>query len=231
MRNKTILFALISLALSSGAWAQSFSYTGTGGAIPDNVPAGVNFDIIITDSGTISSFDSILVPAFHSWVGDLTFRLTHVETATTVVFMQKVQSGTTGGAGDSSNLGVGTTLVDYTFDNTPSTISSANSIWQAATGGTSTFDIVSGTFGASANSFSGVAATSYVATSFSTFVGQSIAGTWRFNVADNALIDTGSIGAWKINGSLAPVLAPEPGALALLGLALLPGTALLRRRK
>ncbi|MEW5985891.1 MAG: choice-of-anchor Q domain-containing protein [Chloroflexota bacterium] len=56
--------------------------------IPDNNAAGVNDDLILTDTGSITALNVSLV-ATHTWVGDLVFTLEHVDTGTQVTFINR----------------------------------------------------------------------------------------------------------------------------------------------
>src|SRR6185295_8612111 len=47
--------------------------------IPDNDPDGVNDSAIAAVSGTLTDLD-VLLDVSHGFIGDLTFRVTHVET-------------------------------------------------------------------------------------------------------------------------------------------------------
>ncbi|MEW5985553.1 MAG: choice-of-anchor Q domain-containing protein [Chloroflexota bacterium] len=57
-------------------------------SIPDNNPAGVSDDLILTDTGSITDLNVSLVVS-HTWVGDLLFTLEHVDTGTTVTLIDR----------------------------------------------------------------------------------------------------------------------------------------------
>jgi len=52
-------------------------------AIPDNVPAGVNSDVVVTRTGALTDVD-VIVRITHTWPGDVSLRLTHAATNTSV---------------------------------------------------------------------------------------------------------------------------------------------------
>jgi subtilisin-like proprotein convertase family protein len=227
------LAKLAVLALPYAAQAAPIVYNGSGGLIPDNTPAGINFDIVIGDTGTIASFDRVSVDMSHTWVGDLIFSLTHLETGTSVIFLDRIQSLAPGSTGDSSNLGkilapqyatyaFQTDLTSYTF--------SANSIWGAATLISDSSFIPSGVYAASGNARTGDPLSSYVPTNLNAFAGESIAGTWRLNISDHSEADLGVLHGWQIQATTAGGSVPEPTSLVLVFSAI-PAIAILRRRK
>lgn len=214
--------------VSSAARAETFG-PGPGGAVPDNLVAGLNSDIVLSDTRTISSFDAVTVTfsVAHSWAADLILTLTHVETSTSVVFLSRIAVTSTDTIGDSSNF-----LGPYRFvTNLASTSTSSDSIWaMAATLGTAA-NITSGTYAASTNLLGSTTATSYSPTNLNVFAGQTLNGTWRLNVRDAAGGDTGTLGSWTFDATLqsgGSATVPEPGVLALIAL---PTLAFLVRRK
>ena len=101
MKNQRLSIAavLCLFALPVAANANALAFGGSGGAIPDNVASGVNFNAIVAPgAGSVTSLDSITVSMVHSFVGDLTFTLTHVDTGTSVIFVQRT-ARTDGGGG------------------------------------------------------------------------------------------------------------------------------------
>jgi subtilisin-like proprotein convertase family protein len=213
--------------------AAPVTYNGPGGLVPDNDPAGVNFDIVIADTGFLTSFDRISVSMFHSWAGDLTLSLTHLETGTSLIFLDRILSLAPGHTGDSSNLGkvLEPHEAAYAFVTDLSTFTfSPNSIWGAASMVSDSFYIPGGTYAASANARTGDALSSYVPTDLNIFAGENIAGTWRLNASDNSEVDLGSISSWRINATISETSTPEPASMALV-ISALPLIGLLRMRR
>jgi hypothetical protein len=68
-------------------------------SIPDNSPTGVTITLNVADTRDIVSFDSVaLTNLIHSYVGDLTMSLKHVDTGTTVNILDRTVFGTSNGA-------------------------------------------------------------------------------------------------------------------------------------
>jgi MYXO-CTERM domain-containing protein len=193
-----------------------FPGPGTGGNIPDNNANGISSTIVLAGNGNISDLNVNIGGLRHSWIGDLRMTLTHVETATSVVFVNRPGVGVGSGGsdpgtstvGDSSNYGITlTTGQNYTFDD-----EGADLLAAIAPGPDSNFFLPGGNW-------------SHVnAADLSGFDGQPVAGTWILKISDHAGADTGSFANW----GLKVTTVPAPGALALLGLAGLAGT---RRRR
>src|SRR6185369_386223 len=170
------LAGLAVLAFPYVLQAVPVTYNSAGGAIPDNNPVGVNFDIVIPDAGILASFDRISVTMSHSWAGDLTLSLTHLETGTSVIFLDRILSVVAGNTGDSSKLvkvlephetayAFVTDLSTFTF--------SPKSIWGAASLISDSFYIPGGIYAASANARTGNPLSSYVPTDLNVFAGES----------------------------------------------------------
>lgn len=181
-------FAIVALAgLTATASAQS--YSGAGGAIPDNGGATGNAftsSIVITDSGSVQDLTVTLNGAAHTWVGDLIVSLSNG--STTIDLINRPGVPELGTVCYSWNL-----LGDYTW----------------ADSGASSFEDVGNGVGSAFNLASGVYSPENALAAFN---GGSLAGTWTLSISDNAGADTGSIAGWTLTN------VPAPSALALLGL-------------
>ncbi len=150
------------------------SYTGPAVVIPDNTAAGVNINLPVAGSGTISDLDFRFDTAGtcdatignsnsavdHTFIGDLTFKLT--SPAGTAVTFQARRGGTR------ENICLSTLDDDGGFPNI-STLTSVSGSSQV---------------GSFAPETTG---------QLSAYDGQSATGTWVLNVSDNAGVDTGSL--------------------------------------
>lgn len=173
--------------------------------ITDNSPTSNTavIDLLISDPGTIQSVNSVtLTNLLHTWAGDILATLTHVESGKTVDLIDRVQRDNVNSfAGLSSDL-----VGDYT-------LSDGGPAWPSSVGAPPT--ITPGSYGL----FPNTSPTGGVSTEnnpLSYFVGDSIAGTWRLRLTDNAGGDTGTISAFSLNVNI-----PEPttlGALAAISL-------------
>ena len=129
----------VTVTRSEIAPTATFSYTGPAVAIPDNVPAGVNITLPVSGSGSITdlnfTFDTggacdatvgnTNAAIDHTFVGDLTFRLTAPNGTTTATFMAQ-RGGTT------ENI-CATTIDDQSAGPNVSTIPSATGTFVSGT--------------------------------------------------------------------------------------------------
>lgn len=197
---------VLGLVWSNQATADVIDSSGAGFAFADNVPAGATSAITIGADETITNVQVTLSGLTHSWVGDLIARITSPSGTTADLFV-RIGSGT---FGDSSNLNG-----NYTFSD-----GGANwSTTAASIGGNATMP--AGTYQAETNGGGAVS----LATAFA---GESTQGDWTLFISDNADFDTGSLGSWGVNISSNITAVPEPGCL---GLAVLAGAVMLRRRR
>ena len=209
VRSSFALASVATLALASAASATL--YTGAGFTIPDNNPNGAFTDIVITDDFLIADMTVSLIDLTHTWVGDLTATITHLESGfSQTLFARPGKTDPNTGVGDSSNFDG-----DYAFND-----AFAGNLWTAATGGGTDFVVPGG------NYFASAPLTGAQVSLLSVFGGMNAAGTWRLTISDQAGADTGGLAAWTLDFVKSPV--PAPGALALLGLAGLAGG---RRRR
>lgn len=133
---------------------------------PDTVTPGVtSLDIIIADGGILSDLD-VSIQATHTWVGDLTFTLEHLDTGITAVMIDRpgVPASTFGC--DANNIDV--VLDDSAIDPVETACGS-----DPALGGTL-----------------------QPQQPLAVFNGTPLAGTWRMTVIDNYPSDTGTFDEW-----------------------------------
>lgn len=144
--------------------------------IPDNTTGGgpgtVSDTITVPAGGSLSDLDFSTI-ATHTWVGDLKYVLTHVDTGTTVTLIDRpgVPATTFGCSGDNINATINDEGVDGNVETT----------CLAATP-TIAGDLVGGD----------PANTSLLAA----FDGENFAGDWTLTVSDNATGDTGTLNEW-----------------------------------
>jgi hypothetical protein len=217
------LFAAACLCLFAicPAHAQPVTESGSGGSIPDATSEGTNAynadagvfttEIVLSGLGPITSFDSITLDDLqHTYSGDLMFELTHVDTGTTVIFLQRPlkSSATSRGTGPLDYGSPSGVDGDFTFvTDLSSTETSSDSLWNAVA---LSSDVLGGTYAASANGFTGMKSTSYQPTDLDAFAGESMDGTWELTAIDESIRDTGSFSGWQIQATLDDP-APEPG--------------------
>ncbi len=205
------LAACLTLSASSAALAGIYTTT-SGGAVPDNTPAGVSSSIIVGDLGLVNSFDSITINGLnHTWIGDLVITLSHG--TTTIDILDKVGSNTATAVGDSSDL-----RGNYRF------ILGGADFTAAAAVGTSAYLVPDNVSYAPVPNPLGASAANGL---LSNFIGLAVAGTWTLNISDRADLDTGSFTGWSFSTTNSQGQVPVPGSFALLGLGLV---GLLRKR-
>ena len=135
--------------------------------IPDNSAAGINDDMAVTTSGELVDLE-VYLDATHTWVGDLRFELTHLESGTSVVLVNRP------GVGGGSFFGCGGSDYDvWLSDGAASSVQTACASPPPAIAGVlQPFQPLAG------------------------FAGVDLAGTWRLNVSDRAPGDTGTLNEW-----------------------------------
>lgn len=163
-------------------------------AIPDNNPTGISDTLILPAGGAIADLN-VVITASHTWVGDLVFTLTHVDTGTAVRFIDRPGYPGTGfgcNGDDLSNNGV-----------------DDEGALSAETGCVSSGDL------------SPIAAYPPGAAlipnnPLSAFDGETLAGAWRMTVSDNAQGDTGGLNAWCMAAIqvIPPTDTPTPTSTA-----------------
>lgn len=203
MFNKMLL-AGAAIAAASAANA-GVIFNGSGGSIPDgsgNVVSTITGPV----AGTVTGFTVTINGLQHSWLGNLSAMLTHVDSGTSVYLFRKIGATNGNGAGRSVQANG-----DYTF----SDASGAN-LWTTAAGLGSGGTVNPGDFRA--------ATLNGALTSFSNFAGLSASGNWTLTLTDNIAGNSGSFSGW----SLDLLFVPTPGSLALFGAS---GLIIGRRRR
>jgi len=211
---KIALLAIVGLA-ASAAQAQTFSFTGTPIAIPDNVAAGVSINtgaVVGTDAIITAVSVTIAFDPRHTWIGDLIATLTYTPTVgpvTSISLFNRVGRPGNVGFGDSSNVFGSYLFADGGAD-----------FWAAAAaiGVGDGVNIPNATYAASG------AGSGTALAMDATFAGLSSAGSWSLTVSDLESGDTGTIAS--ANVSIRTI--PSPAAAALLGLG---GLVATRRRR
>ena len=141
-------------------------------AIPDNTPAGVNSNITNPGTETLVDLD-VVITTTHSWVGDLIFTLTHVDTGSVVTVIDRPGNpATTNGC---ANNHINTRLSDEAA-------ASVETQCATSTAATPPPYAINGTF--------------IPNNPLSAFDGQSLSGTWQLNASDRAGGDTGTLTGW-----------------------------------
>ena len=160
----------------NGDWSAANSFTtanlictAPGLAIPDNNPAGLDSDLVVGSSGTLTEL-GLSLDITHTWVGDLIITLEHVDTGTTIELVNRASgaNATFGCNADNVRTGVA--------DGAPVSLQS-----DCNDGGTNE------AYPESAYSPNQPLAG---------FIGEDLSGTWRLNVSDNAGADTGTLNEW-----------------------------------
>ena len=211
---KTKLVYLVALAVALALPNISFAdYTGSSGDA-GTFDVGTDFDSsIIVPVNEIITTVVVSVNIEHSWVGDVTGTITHVESGFAIDLIPTALS-------DSSNLGSdsgGDVLspAPYSWGDLGSeTIGTA----AGAIGGTD--EIAPGLYLASDGTATGAGSMT------GTFAGDTTLGEWVLHLEDSAGGDDGNVDGWEI--SFESTAIPEPSSMALIGVM---GLACFMRRR
>jgi subtilisin-like proprotein convertase family protein len=171
-------------ACGDGAISEVFSFTTVNLVcrspalpIPDSVPAGVNDSMTVSTTGVLTDLN-VSLDVTHTFVGDLAFTLTHVDTGTSVVFVDRP------GVPALGTFGCGGDDIDATLDDEAS-----SPVEDECAPSVPTID---GTFIPNAL--------------LAAFDGEDLSGTWRLNASDNAGQDVGTLNQWCLAPSMPQVV-------------------------
>lgn len=153
---------------SSGT-SQTYS-AAPGAAIPDNNPVGLSSSIVVGDAFTIGDVN-VGLSINHTWVGDLIVTLTHVDSGTSVVLVDRQGVPAISTFGCDADNWAGAVLDDE------------------GAGGAMENQCLANLTSPPNYTPEGL---------LSAFDGESSAGTWTLNVSDNADADTGSLVSWSM---------------------------------
>ncbi len=151
--------------------------------IPDNNLAGLDDTLTISSAALVSDLNVRLV-IDHSWVGDLTIRLTHVGTGTSVVLVNRPGV-------PASETGCGRPDIEATLDD------------EAATPAETSCVDPPPALGGSLSPAGALAA----------FDGEGLGGQWRLTVTDAVELDTGALVGWCLeanSGAASATPTPTP---------------------
>ncbi len=140
-------------------------------SIPDNNQLGVDLSVNLVDSGLIQSM-LVKVDSDHTFPGDLIFTLTHDNTTTSTILMDRPGVPTT-------TFGCGRDGVEATFND------SSNNVIETEC----------------ASSSPGIAGVFAPEQTLSAFTGQNISGSWTLNVSDNTQNERGSVTQFCLTAS------------------------------
>lgn len=145
--------------------------TNPGTAIPDTPSPGITSNLVVAGGGVINNDFELGLEITHTWVGDLQARITHVDTATTVIAMDRPGQPATafGCSGDDIDV------ILSALGSSP----------------------VETTCAAAVPTISGVRTPN---NPFTAFNGQSFNGTWTLALQDFAAGDVGTLDVWCVNG-------------------------------
>ncbi len=187
-----LIIGVLASGMSVGAHAAQFVGTGTG-PVPDDTVAGCGgtegdpLTIQFTVSGLTSPISTIgvRIAGQHTWMGDLTARLSAPGGSPTAVLFGKTGSTTATGCGDSSAFGG-----PYNFGDGPT-----GGWWTAAAAaGASPAVVAAGDYRTSTiGGAAGGGATTSIISVFGGLAAASANGTWTLTVTDASAADTGSI--------------------------------------
>ena len=147
------------------------TFVGKGGNIPDG-HGSFQDEIVVKDNCKITEMSITLSNLVHTWVGDLTVRLRHLETDTVVELFRRPGQPYFSSSGYSNDLNG-----DYTFND------SNTRKFQDVAGENSV--IPSGNYAP--------------LQSLSILNNLPSAGTWRIIITEYSAGDSGSLGSWSLN--------------------------------
>ena len=147
--------------------------------IDSAAPGGVTSMTALADAGTIENLD-VKLEAAQTWVGDLTFRLTHEDTGTTVTIMDRP------GVPDST-FGCDGANVDAVFTDSSSTPVETTCLAGPAA----------------------IAGDLQPQEPLAAFIGEDIGGTWTITALDAFALDDGTLTRWCLLPTLAVIVDPD----------------------
>ncbi|MES2757895.1 MAG: proprotein convertase P-domain-containing protein [Pseudomonadota bacterium] len=204
IKTMSTLACAAALMVAGSASAGVIGSSTTPVAIQDpsgGVPYVAQSTITVGSHGSIAGL-SVSIAAEHTWIGDLIYTLSHG--GTTVTLMDR-PGRVSSGVGDSSNLSNARPLV---FSDTASL--PAETIGATCTGGDDTVGIGAACLNTAFLSHQALSA----------FAGADMFGDWTLSISDNEMGDRGMLAGWSLSAADATTQVPEPGMLALLGLAM-----------
>jgi subtilisin-like proprotein convertase family protein len=159
--------------------------------IPDNHAPGTSTDLVISVNGAILDLN-VELDVSHTWVGDLSFELEHVDSGTLVPLLSRpgVPATTFGCSGDNIQATINDEGVDGAAEST--CLAAVPTISGHLVGGDPPNTNL-----------------------LASFDGEDLGGTWRLQVSDVVENDTGTVNEWCLSVVVdPPVVAVNPAQLA-----------------
>ena len=184
IRSGTVGLCLLGAASAASVQAADFNLIG--GPIPDNTPAGANFNFTVSGITDPVGQVSISLNLTHTFVGDLQATLISPNGTARLVLFSRLGNRRSGNSGNSANLSG-----SYIFDDTATT-----DLWQTAAGLGTTQIVPTGVFrtstaGTPLSDHGGC--TTRLNLAFGGLTPAQTNGTWTLNIADVAGGDTGTL--------------------------------------
>lgn len=190
-----IVTAGLVLCIGSNANAQTYTSSGNNVAIPDNNVTGATLDLVVPDFGVITDLNVGLVIT-HTWQGDLTATIEHVDTGTTALIINRPGQPLTANGYSADSFGNFATATNFVLDNGAAAVYDRPPLGGGPNNSVGTA-FVTGSWkpdGPPNDAPEGVG-------SLAVFNGQNIHGTWRLRVTDLAGADTGGIRTLQLSFS------------------------------
>lgn len=203
MKHLRYLFLVVAVLAVGVAIAQAgtmtFSTADGPAVVPDNTGAATACqNITVAAAGPVIDDLNVSVASGHSWVGDLTLRLTAPNAEVLTLLNRPARVGA--GAGNSDDLVASTPVI---YDDAAASATSAEDMGDGCVG------VIGVTAGCPDNYIPAPDAADTplpgVGTNLAQYNGDNPNGVWQLCLGDSAAGDTGTLNSWSLTVSTTPV--------------------------